>query len=53
MTDAVPTITILTENGPVDINISDFNPAIHKVAGSDHSADEAEVAAPKTGKGRK
>ncbi len=26
----VPVITIETTNGPVDINASDFNPAIHK-----------------------
>lgn len=52
MSGAVPIITIETENGPVDINMSDFDPAVHKVAGSEASNNEAQIA-PKTGKGRK
>lgn len=52
MSGAVPVITIETENGPVDINLSDFDPAIHKVAGGETSSDDQQVA-PKTGKGKK
>jgi len=33
MTDIVPTMTIETDNGPVVINASDFNPELHKMAG--------------------
>lgn len=32
MSGAVPVVTIKTKNGPVDINLSDFDPAIHERA---------------------
>lgn len=45
MSDAIPTITIDTENGPVVINMSDFDPTVHKIAGAEPSFDrEAAVA---------
>lgn len=31
MSDTVPTCTIQTKNGPVDINLTDFDPKIHKL----------------------
>ena len=31
--EACETVTIQTENGPVDINKSDYDPKIHKLAG--------------------
>lgn len=48
MSDIVPIITIETENGPVDINLSDFDPAVHKVAGG-----EEQPVAARTGRGKK
>ena len=32
MSEVVPTITVESENGPVVINLSEFNPDVHKVA---------------------
>lgn len=32
MLDRVPTVTIVTKNGPVDINLSDYDPAVHDLA---------------------
>lgn len=29
---AVPTVLIITPNGPVNINLSDYDPAVHKLA---------------------
>lgn len=50
MSDVVPIITIETENGPVDINMSDFDPSVHKVAGGESQESQSTA---KGGKGKK
>lgn len=50
MSGAVPIITIKTENGPVDINMSDFDPAVHKVYQENKTAPAFSIA--KSGKGK-
>ncbi len=39
MSHSTPTVTIETANGPVIINASDYNPAIHKLVGTEPTSE--------------